>query len=509
MHARTLFRPVALPCIALTLSCAAATAAHAFTSVTVEQTSSPAARTGHVTIYDPVGDRVIMFGGRDNSNQYFTVWQLSLNPLQWTQISTTGAPPLSAFLGAAAYDPLRNRMIYTGGFTSFGLDVYFLDLATGVWSNPEPYLYFDSYFSRYGHSAIYDPVRDRIIIFGGHGVFPDNSIFSDAYELSLGAGPMEVRRIGLAGTQPGARYGHAAVYDPQFDRMIVTFGWPETGSLPRNDVFFLRFGTTPASWAKAWLYSAYVRRGWHSAVYDPDFNRTILYGGTDNDAGGSPFAGELNTGRVSILWNLSWEESSLGGGLYTPLNYTTPTARKGHAATIARSPAWTEDKMIVIGGSNIYSSGFPDATSPNQTVLASNYGLELSDYIPGESWETLPSGTEPQSILKRGVDELVAGSKDEPTFVRSLDLSPNTPNPFRDGTRITFDLPSDDFGVRLDVFDVGGRIVATLAEGMFPAGRHAVGWSGRDETGQRVRPGVYTYRLRTTQGTLSRKMVVW
>jgi hypothetical protein len=97
----------------------------------------------------------------------------------------------------------------------------------------------------------------------------------------------------------------------------------------------------------------------------------------------------------------------------------------------------------------------------------------------------------------------VGDAKQGSTFA----LGQNAPNPFNPATMISFDLPTRG-RVSLQVFDVQGRFVATLADRVFSAGRHQVNWDGTDEHGQRVASGVYFYRLSTTGQVESRKMVV-
>jgi hypothetical protein len=82
------------------------------------------------------------------------------------------------------------------------------------------------------------------------------------------------------------------------------------------------------------------------------------------------------------------------------------------------------------------------------------------------------------------------------------------PNPFNPETRIDYELPKAT-RVRLEVFDVSGRLVATLESGSRPAGRSYVTWNGRDSRGQAVASGVYAYRLTVEDGrALTRKMVL-
>jgi aminopeptidase N len=76
----------------------------------------------------------------------------------------------------------------------------------------------------------------------------------------------------------------------------------------------------------------------------------------------------------------------------------------------------------------------------------------------------------------------------------SFALDQNFPNPFNPGTTIRFHLPGRG-RVRLEVFDVLGKLVATLAEGQWEAGSHQVTWSGDSDDGTPVASGVYVYRI--------------
>jgi len=76
-----------------------------------------------------------------------------------------------------------------------------------------------------------------------------------------------------------------------------------------------------------------------------------------------------------------------------------------------------------------------------------------------------------------------------------LRLRQNAPNPFTASTSIRFDLARREV-VSLQVFDVAGRRVRTLALGEpMAAGAHAADWDGRDDAGVRLRAGLYLCRL--------------
>ena len=74
-------------------------------------------------------------------------------------------------------------------------------------------------------------------------------------------------------------------------------------------------------------------------------------------------------------------------------------------------------------------------------------------------------------------------------------LRQNFPNPFNTSTTIAYTVPRHG-PVELDVFDLLGRPVKSLAAGAVAPGNHTVVWDGADEAGRRVGSGVYLYRLR-------------
>jgi hypothetical protein len=86
-------------------------------------------------------------------------------------------------------------------------------------------------------------------------------------------------------------------------------------------------------------------------------------------------------------------------------------------------------------------------------------------------------------------------------------LKQNLPNPARSGTTIQFVLASPT-DVDLDVYDVAGRRVASLENGHLKAGPHDSPWDLTDGDGNKVASGVYFYRLKAGDETLTKKMIV-
>ncbi len=88
-----------------------------------------------------------------------------------------------------------------------------------------------------------------------------------------------------------------------------------------------------------------------------------------------------------------------------------------------------------------------------------------------------------------------------------LALEQNVPNPFNPVTEIRYYLP-EAVDVRLEIYDISGRLVGRLADGLQPKGWQTVRWEGTDAGGRPVASGVYFYRLRAGKKVVSKKMVL-
>lgn len=86
-------------------------------------------------------------------------------------------------------------------------------------------------------------------------------------------------------------------------------------------------------------------------------------------------------------------------------------------------------------------------------------------------------------------------------------LYPNSPNPFRQGTRIRYDLPVTS-QVNLCVYDITGRQVRELVNGLQKPGRYALRWDGKDAQGRNCASGVYFLSVNTDDHNDVRKMLI-
>lgn len=90
----------------------------------------------------------------------------------------------------------------------------------------------------------------------------------------------------------------------------------------------------------------------------------------------------------------------------------------------------------------------------------------------------------------------------------ALRLLPVHPNPFNPTASIRYELPATE-RVTLTVYDVSGRLVKTLVDGVMPAGANESVWQGEDARGARVASGVYVVKLSTANAApQTQKMVL-
>ncbi len=91
--------------------------------------------------------------------------------------------------------------------------------------------------------------------------------------------------------------------------------------------------------------------------------------------------------------------------------------------------------------------------------------------------------------------------------------------PDRSGARIMSENPSRGAAalelkisrpglVRVQLFDVGGRLVRTLEDGRYTTGTRTLRWDGKDERGQSVGSGVYFFQAVTPDGVENRRIAI-
>jgi len=146
----------------------------------------------------------------------------------------------------------------------------------------------------------------------------------------------------------------------------------------------------------------------------------------------------------------------------------------------------------------------------NNTIDSYAFGAQTADISEGrlpdgdDNWVFFEVPTPGDSNTTTAIDDEDTGS---PAGATPLALLPNRPNPFKPQTTIAFTSPNRGL-VRVSVFDVAGRWVATLTDTEYDAGSHSVIWDGRSERGLRVPSGVYVIRMESDAGARSMKVIL-
>src|SRR5262245_30849183 len=130
--------------------------------------------------------------------------------------------------------------------------------------------------------------------------------------------------------------------------------------------------------------------------------------------------------------------------------------------------------------------------------------------MPGFSF--VPGDTSSSALLEvvaRAGDQVLGTWLSAPFRIEAADAPPPPPaqlalrrtggNPATAPVALVLSLPVAG-SVRVDVFDLRGARIRTLAHGPFPAGRHPLAWDGRNDAGATVRAGFYIARVQAPGG---------
>jgi hypothetical protein len=131
-------------------------------------------------------------------------------------------------------------------------------------------------------------------------------------------------------------------------------------------------------------------------------------------------------------------------------------------------------------------------------------GLEVLYTSSIDAGEFPDLGTKPIIVLKYSASAI--GERDV-NVISEYSLTQNYPNPFNPWTEFEFTLPRAA-EVKISIYDINGRLINTLVNAGYPAGRYLVKWNGTDAAGLKVSSGTYFYTMEADQVTIARKMML-
>ena len=233
---------------------------------------------------------------------------------------------------------------------------------------------------------------------------------------------------------------------------------------------------------------------------------------TDNVYGTWPKSGEIdimelvghepNVVHGTVHYGPDWPNNREHGGSITKSdgNYSDDF----HIYSII----WRPDQIDWFVDGQLYARTTPAHLAPHNWPFDQYFHFILNVAVGG-TWPGDPDNTTefPQEMIVdyvRVYEDVNLTSSEEEDFTRPTNfvLNQNYPNPFNPSTEISFELPSQS-DVRVEVYDMMGRRVATAANGTYTAGTHSVTFDASN-----LSSGTYIYRLITDSFQQSRSMVL-
>lgn len=195
------------------------------------------------------------------------------------------------------------------------------------------------------------------------------------------------------------------------------------------------------------------------------------------------------------------------------------TAKRQANGALTALRVKVEDRRALAGiitqvsGNTLFVQGLPHVITANSLILdTQNRPSALTSLQVNQQVELVAQSNQSQLeiVTLRVVSGIVTGVDDNhqpQASPQTFALSQNYPNPFNPSTVIRFALPQAG-SVRLAVYNILGRRIRTLMEGVRPAGDYQVTWDSRDDSGNLVASGIYFYRLESNGLTQTRKLTL-
>jgi len=475
-------------------------------------------RQSPATVYDPIGDRLLCFGGfhqilnppfETTTVYYAEFWQQSFSttPSPWSRVTLTPGTRQNPRMVFATEESCA---VLFGGYDGLvRMDLWKFRGAPGTRSELVP-VSGTTPIARDRGAVAYDSQRNRLVMFGGWN-YPTR--LNDVIGIQLGANPAWLN-LTPAGPAPPARVNNQMVYDSVGDRFIVFGGSSASGSL--NDAWAL-----DASGVGGWQDLAPTgtppsAREYATLIFDAVRNRVVLFGGSD----GAPHNDlwELTlTGSPEQIVTGSPGLTPTGTAEWKPLASigTPPPARAAHMAAYDLS----RDRMLIHGGygsnylSDVWSVAFGDSLRWTQLSTDGETPPARADHALCYD----PLGD--RLIISQGVLGNFLGDHWSLTFPPALvdvPASPprtsamrvrTSPNPARNGLSFAFE-NSRAGATEIDWFDLSGR---RLRSDRVTLDAGSSRWSVPGPTWARLRasgPGIVFYRVRANGNVITGKVLI-
>jgi aminopeptidase N len=110
-------------------------------------------------------------------------------------------------------------------------------------------------------------------------------------------------------------------------------------------------------------------------------------------------------------------------------------------------------------------------------------------------------------VLKETAEVVSIDQNQQSILPQSVELSSPYPNPFNGSVNISFSVEGAPRELSIEIYDILGRKVITLAKGNYETGYHMLTWDGRGEDNQSLTSGAYFVLLRAGEISRTKKIL--
>lgn len=244
--------------------------------------SLPNGSDGVLAAFDPAGNRMLFYGGSGTGTE---TWELDFSGGAhgvWTRLTPAGTNPPNRIYGAAIHDPVAGRILIYGGGGAGVADLWELSLTPGAETWTELFPAGGPMEPMRDQTGVYDSARHRIVLYAG---MQSSGVSGRAFEIDLTTGPAGTWSE-LLPTAPGlGRWHHSAVYDPIGDRMLAYAGIEPSFSPPHYDDVAALTSGPGSTWTDVSPPTRPTGRYGAVLVADLTRRRAILFSGTSGSYG--------------------------------------------------------------------------------------------------------------------------------------------------------------------------------------------------------------------------------
>jgi hypothetical protein len=234
-------------------------------------------------------------------------------------------------------------------------------------------------------------------------------------------------------------------------------------------------------------------------------------------AAGSPFGAAYTPIDLFANWCPHWRSYNAvrptGGGVGNMEYEKIGTGVRGQFSSV-RNDDVAGSYRTLIDDQSLHMMIVPDGTGNpgSECTYSDNEVSDQKRIDAGTAWLTwtlnwLQDTSHPDGSLCVNPCDVMGVQDQDGDAVAVTRLYQNHPNPFNPRTEIKFSLATDG-PARIIIYDVNGRRIRTLVDGVLKAGMQRVIWDGADDSGHSVTSGVYWSQLYAGHYTSNKKMIV-